>query len=321
MPTNRESFKQVQHYADSGLMNKLEYNLKTWFDWAFLRAGAWTDIPASTVTAYGGDLAILRRVDDPAYTAGTVYETGRKDWVWETGVDYEDFSATTRNPLSPATIYVNSVPAVNVDYINYPLGRVVFSSALVSTDVVTASYSYRNVQVYIADQSPWWDEFQYRSFRVDDSQFSQTDNGFWAITSNHRVQLPCIVIEAVPRARSKGYQLGDGSAWVEQDVLVHILAENRRDRNRIVDIIRGQFDTTIWLFDNDLVAAAEDYPLDYRGEIIDSSKTYTYLIDLANPYRWESCRFSDTQVSQVETLSSRLHGGIVRMTCEVVLDD
>lgn len=320
MPTQRESFKQVQHYANSGLMNKLEYNLKTWFDWAFLRAGAWTDISASTVTAYSGDLQVLRRVDDPAYTAGTVYETGRKDWVWETGVDYEDFSTTLRNPISPASVFVNASP-VSPDHINYPLGRIVFSSALASTDVVTATYSYRNVQVYIADDAPWWDELQYRSFRVDDSQFSQTDDGFWAITSNHRVQMPCIVIEAVPRSVSRGYQLGDGSAWVEQDVLVHVLAENRRDRNRIVDIIRGQFDTTIWLFDNDLVAAAEDYPLDYRGEIIDSSKTYPYLIDSVNSYRWESCRFMRTQVAQVESINSRLHEGIVRLTCEVVLDD
>lgn len=320
MPTQRESFKQVQHYANSGLMNKLEYNLKTWFDWALLISGAWTDISGTTVTAYGGDLSVLRLVDDPAYTAGTVYETGRKDWVWETGVDYKDFSSTVRNPISPATIFVNGSP-VSPDHINYPLGRVVFSSALASTDVVTASYSYRNVQVYIADDAPWWDELQYRSFRVDDSQFSQTDDGFWSITSNHRVQMPCVVIEAVPRASSRGYQLGDGSAWVEQDVLVHVLANNRRDRNRLVDIFRGQFDTTIWLFDNDLVAAAEDYPLDYRGEIIDSSKTYPYLIDSANPYRWESCRFSRTQVSQVETISTRLHEGIVRLTAEVVLDD
>ena len=320
MPTQRESFKQIQHYANSGLMNKLEYNLKMWFDWALLRAGAWTDVSGTAVTAYGGDLGVLRLVDDPAYTAGTVYETGRKDWVWETSVDYEDFSAATRNPTSPAVVYVNAVPTAP-DHINYPLGRVVFSSALASTDVVTADYSFRNVQVYIADDAPWWNELQYRSFRVDDSQFSQLDDGFWAITSNHRVQMPCLVIEAVPRASSRGYQLGDGSAWVEQDILVHILANNRRDRNNLVDIIRGQFDATIWLFDNDLVAAAEDYPLDYRGEIIDSSKIYPYFVDSANPYRWESCRFSRTQVAQVESISTRLYEGVVRLTCEVVLDD
>jgi len=320
MPTERESFKQVTNFGDSALMNKLEYNLKTWFDWAFLRCGAWTNVSPPLPGAYGGDFSVLRRVEDRSFTDGTVYETARKDWVWETNVDYVDVNSTTQNPTSPASVFVNGVLATP-EYINYPQGRVVFSDPLSTSDVVTATYSYRNVQVYIADQAPWWNELQYRSFRVDDSHFQQLDNGSWAIGTNHRVQMPCIVIESVPRAISRGYQLGDGAAWVEQDVLCHVLAETRFDRNNITDILRGQFDTSIWLFDNDEVANAGAYPLDYRGEIVDSSKTFPALIDKDTGYRWETCRFMRTQVSEVEAINSRLYEGVVRLTCEVVLND
>lgn len=320
MTVQRQKFKQVAHFGNSALMNKLEANLKVWLDWAFLCIGGWTDVSSPTVGAYGGDFSVLRRVDDPSFTAGTVYEAARKDWVWETGVNYVDVNSATKNPTSPAVIYVDASP-VSPDYISYPMGRVVFSSPVASTSTVTASYSYRNVQVYIADAAPWWNELQYRSFRPDDNQFTQLDDGSWAIGTNHRIQMPCIIIEAVPRAISRGYQLGDGAAWVEQDVLAHVLAETRRDRNDLVDYLRGQFDTVIWLFDNDLVAAAGDFPLDFRGEIVDSSQTYSALIDQNSGYRWESCRFNRTQVSEVEAINSRLYEGVVRLTCEVVLDD
>ncbi len=281
----------------------------------------WTDVVSPTLGAFGGDFSILRQVDDPSFTAGTVFESVRKDWVWETSVDYVDTNSVTQNPTSPAIIRVDTVVTAP-NHINYPLGRVVFSSPIATTSVVEASYSYRYAQVYRADDAPWWQELQYRSFRVDDSHFTQTtDKGVWSVGSQHRVQMPCVILEAVPRATSRPFQLGDGSAWVEQDILVHILAESRNDRNKLVDIFRGQFDTVIWLFDNDLVAVNSDYPLDHRGEIVDSSQVYPALIDPVTGYRWESCRFSRTEVSEVEALNSRLYEGVVRMTCEVVLDD
>ncbi len=315
-------FKGVGFIGDTYLMNKLELNLKTWFEWALLRAGAWTDVTIPTLGAFGGDYSILRRVDDPSFTAGTVYESARKDWVWETGVNHEDFDANTVNPISPALVYVDTV-LTSPDHINYPLGRVVFSSAQSSASVITATYSYRYAQVYRANDTPWWKDLQYRSFRVDDSHFSQESKGVWSIGSQHRIQMPCVIIEAVPRAVSRGFQLGDGAAIVEQDVLVHVLAESSSDRNKLVDIFRGQFDKSIYLFDNDLVAQNTDYPLDHQGEIVDSAQTYPALVDTTanGGWRWEQCRFSRTEVAEVEALNSRLYEGVVRMTCEVVLDD
>jgi len=156
---------------------------------------------------------------------------------------------------------------------------------------------------------------------MEDTHFAQLSDGSWSVGGQHRVQMPCVILESVPRAVSRPFQLGDGAAWVEQDVLIHVLAETRHDRNNLVDIFRGQFDNSIWLFDNDAVVAASDYPLDSRGEIVDSTKTYDFLVDENNGYRWESCRFSRTSVSEVEAINSRLYEGVVRLTCEVVLDD
>lgn len=319
MPTERQSFKGVQFFGDDGLMNILESNLKTWFDWAFLRAGAWTNVSRPTAGAFGGDFAVLRQVSDPSFSTGTVWESARKDWTWEVDVDHVGTDSTTYNPTSPAIIYVDGTPTAP-SYISYPLGRVVFASDM-SSSTIEAEYSYRNVQVYIANAIPWWQELQYRSERVDDSHFSQVSKGTWAIGSQHRIQMPCVIIEAVPRAVSSPYQLGDGSSWVEQDILVHIMAEDRYMRNNLADIMRGQFDATIWLYDPMSVISASDFPLDHNGDIVDSSQTYPALIDENTGHRWARCRFKRTNVSEVEALNSRLYEGVVRMTCEVILHD
>jgi len=316
----KNTFKQVAHIGDTFLMSQLESSLKTWFDWALLKIGGWTNVTIPLAGAYGGDFSTLRQVDDPSYTAGTVWESVRKDWVWETTVDYVGKDMATYNPTSPAVVEVDSVVTAP-DHINYPLGRVIFSSPVASTSTVQAQYSYRYAQVYRADDVPWWNELQYRSFRPDDVQFTELEDGSWAVGSQHRVQMPCVIIEAVPRSMSRPYQLGDGAAWVEQDVLVHVLAENRHDRNNLVDIFRGQFDNVIFLLDNDAIAAANDYPLDHRGEIVDSTKTYPVLSDLNTGYPSHLCRFTRTDVSEVQSLNSRLYEGVVRMTCEVIIND
>ena len=318
----RLDFKGVAHIGNTTLMDELESNLKVWMDWSFLRIGGWFDVERpSTPGAFGGNFAQLRLVDDPAYTKGQVWEGARKDWVWETGVNYVGLDNNTYNPkVIPADVTVDNV-STNYDWIDYPMGRVYFNTPLSTTATVLAEYSYRWIQVYIATRSQWWQELQYRSFRPDDSHFTQDDTGSWSVGGQHRIQMPTIVIEAVPRAISRPYQLGDGSYWVEQDILCHVLAESATDRNKLVDILRGQFDCTIWLFNSNEISANNDWPLDYRGMIVDSSKTYPALVDATTGHRWIKCRFSRTQVATVEALNSRLYQGVVRLTCECVLPD
>ena len=320
----REStdFKGLYHIGNTTLMNELESNLKMWMDWGFLRVGAWFDVDRPTTTSgFGGNFSKLRPVIDPSYTNGQVWEGARKDWVWEVDVDYVGLDSNTYNPkVIPNNVTVNGV-STTYDWIDYNLGRVYFSTPISTTATVLAEYSYRLVQVYRATATQWWKELQYRSFRVDDTHFLQSDDGNWSIGGQHRIQMPTIVIEAVPRAVSRPYQLGDGAAWVQQDVLCHVFAESGYDRNRLVDILRGQYDSTIWLFNSNDISAAEAWPLDSRGMLVDSAQTYPALVDESTGYRWIKCRFVRTEVAEIESMNSRLYEGVVRLTCEVVLPD
>ena len=131
-----------------------------------------------------------------------------------------------------------------------------------------------------------------------------------------RVQLPAVVVEAVPRGRSHGYEMGNTSLWIEQDVIFHILTDDRTMRNKLISILQVQNDHVIWLFDSDVVSASGAFPLDYRGERVNGD---TYSDIVANStYRWKKCRFLNTEVSEVDAWHPRLYEGTVRTTCELV---
>lgn len=298
-------------------MNQLESNLKLYYDWGFLNIGAWTDISGSTTGIYGGDFNVLRPVDDNLFTDGQVWEAAKKDWVWETGVNYTDETGGIHNPISPvAGVTVNgSAVASNEYYINYPLGRVVFNTARSTSDTVRANYSHRDIQVYKADDVPWLRELQFKARRRDDSHYNQFGSGEWSVGSHQRIQFPCVIIEAVPRATSRPYEIGNNALWIEQDVLFHVMAEDRATRNNIIDFLRYNNDKTIYLFDIDQVAL--NYPLDYRGEI-----TGTLMYDqMVDNYKWKNCRMTNATVSEVESISPFIHEAKIRVTTEVVIGE
>ena len=320
--TDYTKLRSANSFAAPYLMNELETNLKMFFDWGFLGIGGWSDVNIPTMGAFGGTLHILQPVYDPSYDDGQVWQTFRKDWVWETGVGYLD-STSNPDPTRITGVKVDGAFYGSGDvtygwHVNYPLGRVIFDTAVATTSDIELNYSYSFVQIYRADDAPWWTELQYQSFRADDSHFSQFGTGDWSIGAQHRVQMPAIVVEAVPRGSAGGYELGNGALEVEQDVLFHVLAENRFDRNNLLDIIRLQQDNIIWLFNSQSVAEATGYPLDYRGMVV-GSNMYPDLVGSGNGYRWQECRFKDSIIAEVESLNPNLYQGVIRTTLEVII--
>ena len=310
-------FKGAWDARETLLMNELETNLKHWYDWAFLGIGAWTNVTTAQTGIYGGEEGVFRSVTDQSYTDGQVWESFRKDWVWETGVEYDDDGA---NPEpTDVAIYVGGILQTTGSYhLNYPLGRVIFNNPISTTSTVTADYSYRNVQVYKADDAVWWQELQFASHRADDDFFTRDDNlGDWSVGGQHRIQMPCIVVEAVPRRISKGYELGNAAMTMLQDVVFHVLAENRHDRNNLVDICSFQSDKSIWLWDSNLIADSGAFPLDYRG-MRTGSNMYTDLI-AEDAYRWKKCTFQNATITEVAPIHPNLHEGTVRTTMEVTI--
>lgn len=310
------SLKSVKSIGTSLFINELELNLKAYLDWEILGAGGWVNIDVPTTGAYGGTFSTLRLVDDPNYTKGQVWEGVRKDWVWETGVEWT--GGDTPNTITGVIVDSNGYGTGHVTYghhINYPLGRVIFDSAINTSATVELRHAYRYVQVYRADDVPWFRELQFRSFRPDSVHVDQTSSGDWSIGSQQRIQMPTIIVEAVPRGGAIPHQLGDGRNRLTQDVLFHIFAEDRWTRNNLTDLIRYQTDNVIWLFDSNKISEANAYPLDYRGQLVGSAQ-YPDFISQASGFRFRKVQFINTFINEIEPVHPNLHQGAVRITME-----
>lgn len=320
--THYTHFKHITHIGDTDFITQIEYNLKHWLDWCLLGIGAWVDVNIPQTGIDTGLEHKLRYTLNPAFTDGRVWEGFRKDWVWETGVEYSGPTGDAPEPIAITGVTVNNMSYASGHptygwYVNYPAGQVIFNMPLASGTNVQAEYSYRYVQTYVAEDTPWWRELQYRSLQPNDTMFVQQnkERGDWSIGSHHRVQMPSVIIEAVPRGSSRGYELGNNALTVNQDVLFNIIAENRQDRNKLLSTLMLQNDKPIYLYNID--SGNSDFPLDYRGALT-GTKMYPDIIDA---HKWKICRFINCYVSEVDSVHPNLYEGNVRMTIEFIYGD
>lgn len=315
----------VSHYGDDQLSDILEANLKTFYDWAFLSIGAWTDVNSTIDGLWGGDWDDLRLVEDPSYTDGQVWEGAKKDWVWETGINYIDVTGSgPHNPTPVGTPSVNSIAHTGGYHINYPLGRVIFDTPQGVTDSVQIDYAYKNVQVYRADDAPWYKELQFRSFRVDSDYFQQQGDGSylqsgdWSVGGNHRIQMPCIILGVTtPSGPKSAYEIGNKSLYMRYTVQFGVIAETSYERNKIRDMLLLQSHKVLKLFDNNLVTASGAWPLDYRGELIGSNM----YPDLVENYYYANCEIDNdlnAQARDIDTIHSNLYHSVVIVPMDIL---
>jgi len=306
-------FKGVNNISQDLLLNIVEANFKMYLDWSFLKIGSWFDVnkPQQTLYATNNHYKLLR-VEDPSYPDGSVWQSVRKDWVWEIGSFYNSTS-----PISINNVLVNGsvVNKTNNFFVDYPNGRIIFYTPISQNANVELDYSYRFVQTLRSSESPWFNLIQYSSFNTANLDINQNDTGEWSIGSYHRIQLPCIIIESIPSSRSRPYELGNSVLWLEQDIVLYVLSENKNDRNKLLDIIRLQQDSTLQLFDTNLVAQNDSFPLDYNGDIKNNPLMYP---DLISQYFWRKCFIKNVNLVELESKHINFHQGAARLTLEII---
>ena len=301
-------FKDVYDIGQRNVISSLEDNLKNFLDWGFLNIGGFIDVNVPPSGNTGP--AFARLVTDPSFNSNTVWETERKDWVYESGVSHSN-----RSPINISGIYLNNTflpaPSGSGSYsysLNYPLGRITFSNPVGASSKVALNYSYKYVQIYKANESTWWKELQNNTYF--------TNNPDYNITSNHRIQLPAIIIETIPRTVLTPYEIGTAENIVQQDILLHIFTENPVQRNSIIDTLVLQKDKTLYL--NNLTKMLKDhvYPLDYKGQPNTNRFNYDQL-QTNSAYFLKKCFINNASVTEINTFSNSLYNGIVRWTLEI----
>jgi len=314
---HNNTFSNVTSIGDNYLINQLEDNIKTFLDHGFLNIGGFLNVEIPTSGLYGGSFHVLKPTTQPGLQQGQVWQSFKKDWVYETGVCYNN----THEPINISGIYLNNTfyPAPtgsgNTSYsINYPLGHIIFSKSLPITSNIQLEYSYRWCQVYKSSTTQW-QELQELSYKPN-PQINYAQSGDYNIYSAHRIQMPAIVIEPVARSFSKPWQLGASDFAIDQDILLHVFTENKSDSNRIIDIIRLQKDKTILLYDTNKVAKSGVYPLNYNGSLNTNRMSYSGVL---YNYYWNKCYFKEISVLNMESANTNLFWCTLRITTEVII--
>lgn len=291
MPTYT-TFKEISHINQATPSQQLESNLIGFFSWGFLNIGGFYNVTINNSGSYGGTPYQLELVKDHRYTDGQVWQGFRKEWVWESGVQC---------PIQPIQI-----SGINVDntfypigttgdfsyHIDYPRGRVVFDSAISTTATVTCEYSHRYVHFENTDH-PGWKHLQKQSLRADHQHFGNAGSGIYNIPAEQRLQLPAVVVHALPNVKRTGYGIGGLTQWTTQEIKFNILAETSQDVKFLFDTISAQWEKSIIGFDLNKMIAATGFPLNYDGSKAANCKTYP---DLVKPvaqggYQWKTLIF------------------------------
>jgi hypothetical protein len=308
--------RSTQEFA---LRNVLLDNMISFYDWGFLDKGGFNNISIPSSGMYGGDKHILRPVNDPNYSPNQAWQSYRKNWAWESGV------STATQPIQISGIYVNNSfrpltynsgvahyagSGYRIDYSN---GRVIFDTAIPATSTVSLNYAHKWISVDRAEGVPFFRQIQQNSFRID-SNFL-TSSGDWIQVGQTRIQLPAVLVEAVPKRTMKPYQLGGGQ-WAYSDFVFYVLGDRDAIVSDILDAISYQNDRVIQLFDSNTISKSGAYPIDIVGNLVDKKYTYPYLL---NNYPYQTCRIYNTAINDITQISYSFYIGTARCSTEVRL--
>lgn len=332
-------FTGVTSIGEHLILSQIENNIKSFLDWGFLHIGGFINVAKPQMNIYGNPLAKLKPTDDPSYQTGQIWQTMRKDWIWEEDIVYSKCMPTSLASFEPnepcppeflqsvsptlvTGIYINNIfygpnttgqYQYKIDYIN---SRIIFNAPISVNTEVSMEYSYRWVQVYNYDSAKWWQQLQYKTDN-NAAHFNQIDKGDFSVLSNNRVQLPAIIIESIARGTSKPFQLGDTTLIMKQDVMLHIMAENMADRNALIDILRLQQDKFVYMYNTNYVIQHGIQPFNIDGTLNSARVSYDTLV--SDPrYRWKTSRLVDIFASGVESFSPFFSEANVKLSIEII---
>ena len=322
------TFNHVDNKASLNyISNQLEYNLSEFLDYGFVSAGGFINVKASGDNIYGVAPYKLYPVNDPNYKNGQVWQTVRKNWVYESGIGGSAaYGSLGKTPVYITGIHVGGIGGTLVNDetagtyshdLDYKNGRVIFDSAISNTTNLVLNYSYKWVQVYNYADADFWQEIQYATDNNETHLNSRTKGDFTTDPKN-RVQLPAVVLETVPRSSSTPHRIGDHSLVVDQDILIHIIADNYFERNNITDIIKLQEDRVIKMYDINTVSKSGVYTFKFDGQLNANRIGYKELVN-NNDYFYNTCRLKDMVVSSVESVNPDLFESTIRTTAEIIV--
>lgn len=217
-----------------------------------LRDGNYDNITSGTLFYDGSDMSVLIPDTDPevlaeiGVSAGQIWQSAFKDWVYENPPALNP-SVVLRNwPVAfrASGVFIDGafrlendlVYPHSIDYIN---GRVIFDTALPLTQTVHGEFTYKTVHILSLQ------EFNNQlRFGVLEQQYTSNPltagQLIYPSGSTKISPLPIIFIEDMGRTFAGGYQLGDRSLIMNDEMVCEIWALDEGTRDNLIDLVSYQ---------------------------------------------------------------------------------
>lgn len=321
MPTYTELYG-IENYNETTMNGLIATNLVSFFDWGLLNIGAYSNIESGIIDGYGSDLSELRPVEVEGTEDRRVWQSRHMNWIWESGLKYEYIDVSGVH--IDGTYYPTSESGTYSHYYDYRLGRVIFDDPIPESSVISVNHSYKHVHVSLYDNS----EMNLLLQSDIDTSFDSTviGSGDFNIDGGFRRQLPMISIEVPISRSSRPYELGHLAQLRGTHTTLHILSTDRGEVGKLMDIIDYQVGRTVMMYDVNLVASGDAFPIDYRGMRTDNAKTYP---DLVKPVEEGGFRvqnfltsrfvFSKSVPGNIQDINSNLFYGTIKLVGEIIL--
>lgn len=311
------NFKGVTEFYHPELSEQISNNLISYLNWSFLQIGAFSNIEIPTSGAYGGDFSRLTPLINPYYTDGQVWQGIHDQWVYESGLDRDIQPINFSGVYVDGTFYPKDTNGAYEHYVDYTEGQIVFTNPISLSSSVAAEYSFREVSILDCESVPFFQKFDYHSYRPDTAQRNLAGSGDLDIFGEMRISLPCVGIEVFSRD-SEPHGLGGSCQRAHIGINFHVFAEHKPIANRIAEIIKKQEEKSIYLYDMLAMINNGSFPLDYRGSTHSGTLMYP---DLVETYMWRKLRFNEANTQLANKIQQNLYQAITKVEAEVIVSN
>lgn len=273
-----------------GRKSLLESNLQFWLEDKLLRQGLYQNVPSGQVDAYGRDQSKLLSVsNDEDFQSGQVWQSAFKNWVYESGiVPYQSGLAEptlVSGVVVDGTFYADSVSGVFEHFVDFPNGRVIFTTPISTISTVQASFAYKKVTVDFAER---FDNERMDLLIETAIKDNPQQSGVQLYPTKDNRTLPAVWIDVL-RRENDGYELGSKSLISDHFGVFHVWARDRFLRNIIEDILSETHrDVLLGINFNDA-----PFPLLNKGRRNPAWTTYADNARVHGPYFWRRIYLDD----------------------------
>ena len=228
------------------LRSQLKLNYKLFMDMHFLRESAFTNIASGAQFYDGRSLSLLlpdTSADNTLFgvSDGQVWQSPYRQWVYESGVPLDGTNVQIPPVVASGVFIEGAFRATTdaefghtIDFIN---GRIIFNTPQSLDLQVHGEFSARDIRIGFEH-----DFNQQFTGSVIETQYTTNPlTSMQLVYPSGKVQtFPAIFIEVDGRTM-EGYELGNRSAIIEDEVKFHIWALDDMTRDNMVDILTGQW--------------------------------------------------------------------------------